>query len=502
MKKYLILILTGFVLSVVQSQNISDALRYSQDNLNGTARFQSMSGAFGALGGDFSSLNVNPAGAAVFANSQVGVSLINYNVKNKSDYFGNTNAVNNNTFDINQGGGILVFNVNDPKTNWKKFTLAVNYENTYNHDNSLFAFGNNPNHSIADYFLSYANPNASQLGVPVVTLQNFYYDELNFREQQAFLGYQGYLINVNTEVGDNYSSNVPAGQNYQENYLESTGSNGKLTFNAAVQYKDRFYFGLNINSHFSDYTQSTIFYEENNNSQNSGVRNSTFSNDLHTYGTGLSLQFGAIAKITKAFRAGLAYESSTWYTLNDELRQNLSSTGFNYGNPANSNLSTVYTDSDLTIIYPEYKLQTPGKWTGSLAYVFNKSGLVSIDFGLKDYSNIRFKSTGFNYENTQINSLLDYATEFRAGAEKRFQNWSLRGGFRYEQSPYKNGKTVGDLTGGSGGFGYNFGSTNLDLSYSHTQRNSQQAFFSQGFTDGAQVKTARNNITLTLLFEL
>jgi hypothetical protein len=39
-------------------------LRYSQDNLNGTARFRAM-GAFGALGGDLSSLNVNPAGSAI-----------------------------------------------------------------------------------------------------------------------------------------------------------------------------------------------------------------------------------------------------------------------------------------------------------------------------------------------------------------------------------------------------------------------------------------------------
>jgi predicted ester cyclase len=30
-----------------QSQEISDAMRYSQDNLNGTARFKAMSGAFG-----------------------------------------------------------------------------------------------------------------------------------------------------------------------------------------------------------------------------------------------------------------------------------------------------------------------------------------------------------------------------------------------------------------------------------------------------------------------
>jgi hypothetical protein len=37
--------------STAQSQEIKDALRYSQD-ITGTARFRAMSGAFGALGGD------------------------------------------------------------------------------------------------------------------------------------------------------------------------------------------------------------------------------------------------------------------------------------------------------------------------------------------------------------------------------------------------------------------------------------------------------------------
>ena len=38
------------------SQNISDGLNYSSNSIDGTARFNSMSGAFGALGGDLSCL--------------------------------------------------------------------------------------------------------------------------------------------------------------------------------------------------------------------------------------------------------------------------------------------------------------------------------------------------------------------------------------------------------------------------------------------------------------
>ena len=61
MKRYLTFI-TLVVCAFGSAQNISEVLRYSTENLQGTARFQAMGGAFGALGGDLSSLNVNPAG--------------------------------------------------------------------------------------------------------------------------------------------------------------------------------------------------------------------------------------------------------------------------------------------------------------------------------------------------------------------------------------------------------------------------------------------------------
>ena len=90
MKKYLLGLLIGLSMSFAQAQDISDALRFSQDNLVGTARFRAMGGAFGAVGGDFSAINVNPAGSAIFANNQVGFTLSTYNSKNKSKYFGKT----------------------------------------------------------------------------------------------------------------------------------------------------------------------------------------------------------------------------------------------------------------------------------------------------------------------------------------------------------------------------------------------------------------------------
>ena len=495
MKKYLSIIIAGFAFSAVQSQGVLDALRYANSGLNGTARFQAMSGAFGALGGDFTSINVNPAGSAIFSNNQVGLTLSSYNVKNKSDYFGTKSAANNNTFDLSQVGGVFVFNVNHyaEKSNWKKIVIAADYENTSNFDSSVFTFGTNPNHSVADYFLSYANPGIYPSGIPASFLQNAYYEELTIREQQAYLGYQSGIIKLdsNNSNADTYVSNVPAENYFQENYFESKGYNGVLAINAAAQYKDRFYFGLNLRSHFTDYEKTTDFYEDNDNTANSGVRSFYFQNYQHTYGDGFSFQLGAIAKITSSFRAGLSYESPTWFRLTDEIHQSMAN-------------DDNYVDSNYLLIYPSYRLQTPSKWTGSLAYVFGKSGLISIDYSLKDYGSTKYDDDDsyFRPINAAISSQMQVAGDLRIGAEYRIKQWSLRAGFRSDESPYKNKKTMGDLTGGSAGFGYNFGRVKLDLSYSYSQRKSQEGFFTQGFTDGPKITTQNNNGSMTCIFEL
>jgi hypothetical protein len=516
MKKYIFLIIAGFTISVSQSQEISDAIRYSQDNLNGTARFRAMGGAFGALGGDLSSLNVNPAGSSVFNNNQITVTLSNFNVKNNSSYHNTATTDSNNSFDLNQTGGVFVFKNQNRNSDWTKFSLAINYENTNDYNNSIFSAGVNPTKSIDSYFLSYANanPQINQLGIPLGSIRNNNYENLNFADQQAFLGYEGYIINpipldsdpTNYENPDirSYNSNItPGGNYYQENTITSNGYNGKLSFNASSSYRDKLYIGVNVNSHFLDYTKNSSFYESNANPLGSDytVTRLRFDNQLYTYGTGVSFQLGAIAKVSNEVRLGLAYESPTWYKLNDELTQKLVSVS---ANNTGENPTRVV-DPKITNYYEFYKLQTPSKITGSFAYVFGKDGLISIDYSLKDYSNTKFtpeNDTYFRSINSQMSNTLNNSGELRVGAEYKIKQWSLRGGYRYEESPYKNKTTIGDLNGYSGGLGYNFGSAKLDLAYSYAQRNSQQGFFTQGLTEGASISTTNNNVTATLLLEL
>lgn len=515
MKKYLFLILSGLSISTVQSQEISSGLRYAQDNVTGTARFRAMSGAFGALGGDLSSLNVNPAGSAVFVNNQLTFTLSNFDTQNKSNYFNTNTSDKNSSFDINQAGAVFTFNNHNPNSKWTKIALAINYENANNFDNAVYSEGTTPNNStntLADYFLSYANENLdrNQFGIPLSVIKNNNYYELNFADKQAFLGYEGYLINPVTETDENreYTSNVPAGGNYtHQNTISAEGYNGKLSFNAATSYKDQLYIGLNLNSHFTDFRQNHFFSERNSNATNNTSRliNTAFENEIYTYGSGFSFQVGAIAKLTNEVRFGLSYQSPTWNKLNDELRQYLYSTGYNFGNPPNTNITSTDIDSNDFIVYRTYKLRTPGKITGSFAYVFNKQGLISLDYGYKDYGNIKYSIEADSRNeliNSDISNELKGVSEIRIGGEYKIERLSLRAGYRFEGSPYKDKKTVGELNGYSAGLGYNFGGTRADLSYAYAKRNSQEAFFSQGFENGANINTINNTVSLTLLFEL
>lgn len=488
-KIFLSILGLGFLITNAQQLRQEDGLRYAIQDLTGTARYRAMSGAFGALGGDLSALNVNPAGSVFFNNNFASVTGSSFNTKNSATYFGSKNDDSNNSLSLNQIGAVFVFKDKSGNSDWKKISLALNYENTNDYRNSIFISGTNPSNTIGNYFLNFAQ------GIPVSDLSNLYYEDFDFVGQQAYLGYQTYLFDHNDSNPNTYTSNVPSGQFYQKNSIITTGNNSKVTGNFATSYKDKIFFGGNLNAHFTDYIRTTNLYESNNNNPSLGVQSIAFDNKVYTYGTGFSFNLGAIAKITESFRVGAAYESPTWYRLNDELTQSIDS----YSTDGTNNYHD-YLYPNTTNIYPTYKLQTPGKLTASAAYIFGNSGLLSLDVSRKDYNQTKFgpkKEQLYQDLNIGIGNSLTDALEFRLGGELKHKQWSFRGGYRYEQSPYANGVTMGDLTGYSGGLGYNFGKNRLDLAYAYAQRDYNQYLISSGMNDTARIKAIQNNITLS-----
>jgi hypothetical protein len=498
-----IIILSALIASAFfcEAQTLNDGLIYGRtDDIYGTARFRALSGAFGALGGDLSAISQNPAGSAIFNNHYASFSLANNHRENNTQYLGTSIVADDNDLDFNQLGGVLVFeSVNGSALN--KFSVGLNYHTTRSYDNNLFIAGTGSS-SIGDFFVNNANGFAlenfeTRSGETVDDLYQFLGEEFGFSAQQGFLGFQSFVIDP-VDGGDpnntQYVSNTGTGNFNQQYEVLSSGNQGKASFNAAMQFDERWSLGINLNSHFIDYSRFTGYSETNSNSD-AAVNEIYYDNRLDTEAAGFSFQLGAIGKITESLRVGATYESPTWYDIEERLVQEIFT--------VQSDGTTTSVAPNVVNFYAPYDLRTPGSLTGSLAYIFGNKGLISFDYTTRDYSQLEFSPENeptFADNNQLIDQLLTRAATIRIGGEYRIDNFTLRGGYRYQESPYEDTAIEDALEGYSLGLGYTWGSTTLDLSYDHSERDSSQQLFNTGQPTAAFNRLENSNIALTLGF--
>lgn len=496
--KKIIFAFIAIVSMSMEAQNINDVLRYSSSDLNGTARYRAMSGAFGALGGDLSALDVNPAGSAVFLNSVATFTLNVENSENEVTFMNGLTSTSNSDVDLGQAGAAFVFNSYDENNDWKKFSMAFNYNETSDFDDEWIARGINTR-SIDRYFLNFADGVPLELlkrksGESVADLYSYLGENEGFGAQQAFLGYQGYIFEPEEDDPANtvYISEVAPGNFDQEYSYLTSGLNGKFTFNFAAQYQDFLYLGFNVNSHFINYERTTTLLETNDNS-GSTINEIFFEDRLSTLGNGFSFQLGGLARIGKSLRLGAAYESPTWYNISEETTQYLETFSDEFGE--------AIVNPNVVNIYPDYRIQTPAKYTGSAAVLFGSSALVSFDYSYKDYSTAKLmpkSDPAFAAQNELMANELKAVSTYRVGGEYRLGDLSLRGGYRFEESPYKDAVAIGALQGYSAGLGYDFGSVRLDAAYDTYEQDLNPRLYQTGLTDRAAIYNKNSNFTLSL----
>jgi hypothetical protein len=508
MKKYILTIAVLWAAGSVFAQNRHDVALYGDDDLNGTARYQSMSGAFGALGGDISALNINPAGSAVFTSSAFSVSAGYYGNNTESNYFNKQSEADNSEFRFNQAGGVFVFN-NMTNSPWKKFALGVGYELNNSFDNEYLISGNG-NSSIASFFRNNAE------GVPLEELEVFENENITDRyidlghsygyaAQLGLLGYQNYIINPVSENADEtqYVSNAEFANNlYHNQHVYTSGFNSKFMVNFSTQFTDQFYFGAGLNFHSVEREKITHF-DESGYSDASNLQHVQFDNELFTYGNGFSFNLGAIGKLNDMIRVGASYQSPTWYSMTDELYHYIN-TDY-YPNAEATQVEFSENTPSTTLVFPDYKIQIPGKWTASTAFVFGTSGLISVDYQYQDMSNAKLKPDNDSYfaaENQLISNEFKATSTIRVGGEYRLNKLSLRAGYRFEESPYKDGFVMGDLNGYSAGIGYTFGPSRLDLGFSQSQRDYNQQLYDTGLNSTAELDNKRTRVVLSYTFSM
>ncbi|MDG1386110.1 MAG: hypothetical protein P8P33_03710 [Flavobacteriaceae bacterium] len=499
MKHYFKAILLLFFVTSMNGQSLQDILRYSTSDLNGTARYTAMGGAFGALGGDFGALDNNPAAGSVFEHTQFSITTSSIRNQTNASYFDSSYETKYSDSEFDQVGFALVLK-NTVESPWSKISFTFNYQKTANFNDAFEADGYNST-GVDQYFLNSAqgyelsnfqirsDENESDL-------YSYLGENIGFDAQQGFLGYQSFIIDAVVDESTNraYISNVsPGTEGYTHEYVtQRSGGIKKYTLNFSGEYLNKYNVGININSHKLEYRQVNDFYEGNY-AESSTLNAFRLNNELLSFGEGVSLQVGAIAKLNKQIRFGLSYESPTWFSITEETQEFV----------ASNDGSNITIEPNVINTYPEYRFKTPSKYSGSFAYIFGQKGLISVDYTQVKYDKSQFNEPNddsLNEQNDVIIQNVNAAGILRVGGEYRFGNYSIRAGYVNQGASLKNFDNSSSSK--SIGGGINFGGSSLDLSIVSSEFNGQQQLFSTGLTDNIDLKKERFTVGLTYTLKL
>ena len=256
--------------------------------------------------------------------------------------------------------------------------------------------------------------------------------------------------------------------------INTEGFNGVHSINLSGLYKNFIHLGININLHEIKYEKYNRFIEQNF-SEKSNVTEVVFDNNLQSNGDGFSFQVGLIAKINKNIRLGVYYDSPQWIKMTEKYKQEIIVDYIE-----NSLYISEKIKPDVITIYDPYKIQIPSKKNISLAYIF-KRGLVSFDYGIKNYKKTLFKentnktSNYLNNLNSQINNELKSTNTLRLGGEYIIGLFSIRAGLLNEKS-FQNNITLNN-SATTWGLGINFKRSSCDIAFiDNKYKNSYNTF--------------------------
>ena len=126
----LILSLASCVLGV-NAQTQYEAARFSENELNGTARFVGMGGAMGALGADISVIGTNPAGIGLYRSHDVSTSF-GFNATKTASEFGGTQMKDKNLRASFDQIGFVYSNKIGNRTTLRYVNFGFNYHKSKN----------------------------------------------------------------------------------------------------------------------------------------------------------------------------------------------------------------------------------------------------------------------------------------------------------------------------------------------------------------------------------
>lgn len=440
MRKTAISILLMISAAAVYGQTAYDALTFSENNYEGSARTVAMGNAFTALGGDIGAVSINPAGSAVAGYSQFAItpaltfSTVTSQGVSPYDngdlpYFQKQMKSSITRFAMPEVG--LTFNwKTGRKSGLKSLTFGFILSKTAGWDEDVYAAGQNSTTS----FMGQMAAEATEMGYTGRELGAS--DAFDYMPWKAVAGYQSGMISTfggyddqfvgaselifnNPETG--YDEIALGGTLDQSYGRRVTGSKYDYIFNVGANVSDFLYLGVNLGINALEYGYSEYFKEAAVDPSDFGIGfddGSTVYFDQMRYnygynasGTGFFAKLGFILTPMAGLRIGGAIQTPTVTTINETW--DLSASTIFSDSSFNGSSSSPYGEN-------RYNLRSPMRANLGVAYTFGSLGVLSVDYEMCNYGGMRF--TGSSYDR-------DYFEEVNADIKERFGTaHSLRAG--------------------------------------------------------------------------
>jgi len=450
MKKIFTIIFFLLIYNCTFSQNYIDAIRYSFLTQGGSARYMGMSGAFSALGADFSVLSTNPAGIAVSKKSRVELTPIILRENITSTYFDNKIEKENYRGNLNNLG--LIVNIKPYKeasdnSEWKSISFGIGINRLADLYSNIKIKGENYNSSRLDLFM----------------LNSDGYHPYDTGDPE-WLAFDTWL--TDTIPDSDYTYIHELWGNYGEEQIKTITTKGginELVFSLGGNFANLIQIGATLGIQNIRYIENSSYTE--NTLYNDTLKSFTYSEYLKTTGTGYNFKFGLIYRPFNFLRVAAAFHTPTFYELKDVYSYSMSSEFYTPDNLGNTDYFSDIDEKEYI-----YNFYSPGRAIVGIAFVGSKYGLLSIDYEYVNYKKASFWSEEYEYEfeNDEIKQMFNETHNFRIGAEIRLAPIYLRGGISYYASPYSyDFEAVGSIKSYSFGLGLKTMKSYIDISYNN-----------------------------------
>lgn len=474
-KLYFTLFALCGLVSYLSAQYVDNALLFSQQSYGSTARSKAMGNAFGALGGDFGSLSINPAGIGIYQRGEVSTSISMLNQKKtETTYQGNTNSDSNNKFNFNNFGYVSTIPMSGNNSGIVSVNFGLGFNRLANFNQSTYVGTESSPYSRIDAFAQ----NTNGINYNDLVTSSDYDPYASGIPWESKMAWENYLIDVsNPGTGDDQYKAYFLQSNENVKQIESVhreGFNNEYIASLGANFNHTLYLGATIG-------MQDLFYDEAKLYSESGITTSSlkswgkfdYSNNSRITGIGYNLKLGAIYRPIPALRIGIALHTPTYFHFKETYSSIMNSTLTDINTNANGSHSEVTPIGNY-----EYNFHSPLRAIGSVAYQIAKKAMLSLDYELVDYGSMKYsKGLGgdnFSVENDEIKTIYNAVSNVRIGAEVRLTDaFSVRGGLEYLGNPYKSvinnipqPNTNFNFKTYNGGIGYRSGKFSIDMTYS------------------------------------